>query len=329
VKSKLDRSAPAQDLYTSPLFRKERSYAEAAGAPWFVLSAEHGLVAPTTVLRPYDLRLSDTPRDYRRTWGTRVVEQLTETVGPLTGMVIEVHAGSAYIDAIRDRLLAEGAEIVEPLHGLTLGERLAWYDRRSTPTASASHPAPRTPDVRTLVEQLGTHASTITPADFLATGGAGLRMPGLYSWWSDEDGATALTAGLGEIIEPGLVYAGLAGATRSRSGRKSTNTLWGRIRTMHLGGRHEFSTFRLSLGSILATARGETEIDENHLTAWMREHLRIIAIPVDDADALGGLETAVLADLNPPLNLDKMPRSPTREKLTELRRKYGRKARSH
>ncbi|WP_157362078.1 DUF6884 domain-containing protein [Haloechinothrix halophila] len=40
--------------------RKERSYAEATGASWFVLSAEHGLVAPATVLQPYELRLADT-----------------------------------------------------------------------------------------------------------------------------------------------------------------------------------------------------------------------------------------------------------------------------
>jgi hypothetical protein len=129
------------------------------------------------------------------------------------------------------------------------------------------------------------------------------------------------------VVEPGLIYAGLAGATRSRSGRKSTNTLWGRIRGMHLSGRHEFSTFRLSLGSILANAHGETEIYEDRLTAWMHEHLRLIAVPVEDADALNGLETAVLADLNPPLNLDKMPRSPAREKLTELRRQHSRKPR--
>jgi hypothetical protein len=167
----------------------------------------------------------------------------------------------------------------------------------------------------------------MTPADFLATGGAGLRFPGLYSWWSDSDGAADLTAGLGHTIERGLIYAGLAGATRSRSGRKSTNTLWGRIRGMHLGGRHEFSTFRLSLGSVLANARGETEIDEVGLTAWMHEHLRLIAVPVEDADALNGLETAVLADLNPPLNLDKMLRNPTRDKLTELRRLHSRKSR--
>jgi hypothetical protein len=64
-------------------------------------------------------------------------------------------------------------------------------------------------------------------------------------------------SGLGRAIAPGLIYAGLAGATRSRSGRKSTNTLWDRIRGMHLGGRHEFSTFRLGLGAILANARNE------------------------------------------------------------------------
>jgi hypothetical protein len=154
-----------------------------------------------------------------------------------------------------------------------------------------------------------------------------VRLPGLYSWWCDPDGAAIVTVGLGHTVEPGLIYAGLAGATRSRSGRRSTNTIWGRVRGMHLGGRHEFSTFRLSLGSILANACGEAEIDEDRLTAWMYEHLRLMPVPVDDVEALDGLETAVLAALNPPLNLDKMPRSPTREKLTELRRPHGRKPR--
>jgi len=329
VKSKLNHPAPAQDLYTSPLFRKERSYAEAAGAPWFVLSAEHGLVAPTTVLLPYDLRLSSTPHDYRRTWGNRVVKQLKETVGPLAGMLIEVHAGSAYTDAIRDLLLAEGAEVIEPLQGLTMGERLAWYDRDGSPAVSAAHPGSTIQDVSALVEQLGSYPRAIAPADFLATNGVGLRSPGLYSWWCDEDGAATLSVGLGHVVEPGLLYAGLAGATRSRSGKTSSNTLWGRIRGMHLGGRHDFSTFRLSLGSILANARSEPEIDEDGLTMWMHEHLRLIAIPVADAERLDGLETAVLAALKPPLNLGKMPRSPGRERLTELRKRYGRRARSH
>jgi hypothetical protein len=324
VKQKLQQPAEARNLYTSPLFRKERAYAEAAGCLWFILSAEHGLVVPTTVLEPYDLRLSSTPHDYRQRWGRRVVDQLREAVAPLTGKVIEVHAGSAYTNAIREGLANEGVVVVEPLQGLTMGERLAWY-LRLTPT----HPtgAPETSDVMALVEQLGRHLDAVSPGEFLARGGAGMRGPGLYSWWVDESGARELTLGVGHPIRPGLIYAGLAGATRSRSGRPSKNTLWGRIRGMHLGGRHEFSTFRLSLGSILANAGQDPEINEGRLTAWMYEHLRVVAIPVTDADALDGMETEVLLELGPPLNLSKMSKSLVRAKLTELRRRYSRKVR--
>jgi hypothetical protein len=83
VKGKLGHPAPARDLYTSALFRKERDYAIRSGLPWFVLSAKHGLVAPPIVLAPYDLRLSKTARRYRREWGQRVLIQLREKAGPL------------------------------------------------------------------------------------------------------------------------------------------------------------------------------------------------------------------------------------------------------
>lgn len=76
VKRKLDRPAPARDLYTSALFRKERDYAERSRLRWYMLSAEHGLVAPETVLAPYDLRLTRTPQAYRREWGERVLKQV-------------------------------------------------------------------------------------------------------------------------------------------------------------------------------------------------------------------------------------------------------------
>jgi GIY-YIG catalytic domain len=97
---------------------------------------------------------------------------------------------------------------------------------------------------------------------------------------------------------------------------------------MHLGGRHEFSTFRLSLGSVLAEARGRDEIDELLLTHWMHDHLRLIPLPVTDADTLGKVETAVLTALDPPLNLDKVGRNALRARLSELRKKYGRTRRS-
>jgi hypothetical protein len=47
--------AAARDLYRSPLFRKERAYAEQSGVPWFILSAEHGLGAPDEWRTPTQL----------------------------------------------------------------------------------------------------------------------------------------------------------------------------------------------------------------------------------------------------------------------------------
>jgi hypothetical protein len=325
VKTKLGVPAPAKDLYTSALFRKERAYAERAGARWFILSAEHGLVAPDMVLEPYDLRLSKTSRDYRRSWGRRVVEQLHEAVGPITGKTVEIHAGSAYADAIRELLSRDGATVIEPLAGLTMGARLAWYGSAAESVSSVATPTVPEADIAELIDMLTRAEDAISPPEFLAGAGDGLRSPGLYSWWVDEVGAADLSKGLRQTVQAGLIYAGLAGATRSRSGRKSKNTLWGRIKTMHLGGRHQFSTFRLSLGSILAEARGDDEIDEAALTAWMHAHLRLVAVPVADADTLGDVETDVLGELNPPLNLDKVKRDPLRVQLSALRKKYGRR----
>ncbi len=331
VKSKLSHAAPAKDLYISPLFRSERAYAEAAGERWFILSAEHGLVAPDEILHPYELRLSTTPARYRQEWGVKVVQQLQDVAGPLRGKTIEAHAGAAYIDPIRAGVMQAGGHLVEPLAGLTLGQRLAWYNRRmrdpqnhSTPPGPVVPPplAPAT-DVSALVDQLRDESTSRSPAEFLATNSAGLRMPGLYSWWVDSTGARDLTAGLGQIVEPGLIYAGLAGATRSRSGRKSTNTLWGRIVGMHLGGRHNFSTFRLSLGAILAAAEDHSAIDEERLTRWMHQHLRVVAIPVEDADTLDALETGILDALDPPFNLDKRPKNELRTRLSALRRRHS------
>ncbi len=323
VKSKLDHPSPARDLYTSALFRKARAYAESTGSPWYVLSAEHGLVEPTRVIGPYERTLSKAPREYRSTWGEWVVNDLAVLlVDGLRNKVVEVHAGSAYVEAIRPRLSVEGATLVEPLAGLAIGERLAWYGRGGS-MQSPGPPNFSLAEVDALTRQLQALDRAMTPSDLLARGRVGLDGPGLYSWWVDRDGAAELSSGLGEPLAPGLIYAGLAGATRTRSGRRSTNTLWGRLQGMHLGSRNEFSTFRRSLGSILAEGRGDKEIDETYLTSWMHTHLRVVAVPVDDADVLDGLETEILATLDPPLNLAKMPKSAVRSRLTKLRKVHA------
>jgi uncharacterized protein DUF6884/GIY-YIG catalytic domain-containing protein len=313
VKSKRDHGAAAKDLYVSDYFSKMRHYAEASGLPWFILSAEHGLVRPDDWLEPYECYLPDTSREYRRAWGRRVTEQLESALGSLTGLTLEIHAGSAYVEAIASNLRAAGAEVVDELHGLSIGRRLSWYLQRSAGDIEGA---------QRLVAQLRDARLALSLGEVLASAGAGLRSPGMYSWWVDDAGAADLTAGLGNTVDPGLVYAGLAGATR-KSGASSSNTLWGRIATMHLGKKHEFSTLRRSLGSILAHANGESAIDEERLTLWMHAHLRVVLIPVANADTLDDLETEILTELDPPLNLAKVARTPLRQRLSALRKHYA------
>ena len=89
---------------------------------------------------------------------------------------------------------------------------------------------------------------------------------------------------------------------------------------MHLGSNHEFSTFRRTLGAILAEAAGRDFIDEVDLTAWMNLHLRVLVVCYEDADALGRVERSVLNEIDPPLNLKGMPNTALRERVKVLRR---------
>ncbi|MFI7430456.1 DUF6884 domain-containing protein [Micromonospora sp. NPDC049836] len=322
--TKLDMPAPASRLYTSPLFRKGRAYAEQLGVPWFILSAEHALVTPDQILTRYERYLPSTSDKYRAAWGLWVAERLDLLAGPLNGRVVEVHAGAAYVDAIASHLTAKGAHLVDPLRGMAIGARLHWYDTQLT--AEALRPivdGPGVVIVDNAVERLSSGDAAVTPNEFLASQGAHLKVPGLYSWWVDEAGAADLSRGLQLPVASGLIYAGLAGATRWPSGKRSTNTLWSRIAGMHLGGNHEFSTFRRTLGAILANAAGLDRIEENSLTTWMYDHLKIVTVPSDDADTLGKLEEAVLREMSPPLNLKAMTRTAVRARITELRRRYA------
>ena len=92
---------------------------------------------------------------------------------------------------------------------------------------------------------------------------------------------------------------------------------------MHLGGRADLSTFRITLAAILST-QWDGYLDEGRLTAWMEQHLAVIPVPVADADTLGVVEEAVLARLDPPLNLQHMSRTPLRRELSKLRKALGR-----
>jgi DGQHR domain-containing protein len=114
--------APARELYTSPLFRLASRYCAASYDLWFVLSARHGLVDPEQVLEPYDTVLRGLDRASRDAWACRVVSQLQQRGLFGSGHRFFLHAGADYAGPLAQRLDAE-----QPLQGLSIGQRLAWY----------------------------------------------------------------------------------------------------------------------------------------------------------------------------------------------------------
>jgi riboflavin biosynthesis pyrimidine reductase len=89
---------------------------------------------------------------------------------------------------------------------------------------------------------------------------------------------------------------------------------------MRLDGSSDFSTFRLTLGSVLAEPLGLEHADDPGLTVRIEDHLSAVTVAVDDAGNLMALEHQVLQQLDPPLNLMGMPSTPVRHRLSELRR---------
>jgi hypothetical protein len=340
VKTKLDQSAPARDLYTSPLFRGRRAWVEQTCSRWFVLSALHGLVDPERVIEPYDVTLGAASIAQRQAWSAKVLDQLEKRLGSLSGLVFEIHAGADYTDfGLIDGLRKRGATVELPVAGLKMGEQLSTYQNGPEVATSVEAPAlaeSRIPERQPAAVGEALQALDGQPHIVPASAWPGdlqhLDKPGLYAWWVDEEGARQLTDGLGILVPAGRIYAGQAGATKWPSGRSSDNTLAQRIGQMHLGGKVRMSTFRWTLASALFTRLGVgvrapmviTAESEEALTAWMGEHLSLAVFPCDDPDSLESLEQSVLASLDPPLNLKHMAASDVRSRLTEARLRISR-----
>ena len=135
VQTKLDQPAPAADLFTSPLFRARRAYAERSRRRWYVLSSRYGVVPPEHVVAPYDLPQARQPVSDRNAWAEMVLAQLKAELGGFKGRTLEIHAGSAYVDPLAPTLTELGAVVLAPLRGLGLGKHLAWY--AAQPSAAA------------------------------------------------------------------------------------------------------------------------------------------------------------------------------------------------
>lgn len=142
--------------------------------------------------------------------------------------------------------------------------------------------------------------------------------PGLYAFYASA--STWNDLGLGTPPDSRPLYVG-----------KAENTLASRDVEGHFGMRKRgaqsptgSSTLRRSLAALLAPERGYCGIPRNpakpgyfsnfglsvehddDLSAWMRSRLRLALWPHDLVADLDGIETDVLGELLPPLNLDKV-----------------------
>jgi hypothetical protein len=128
VAGKRAHAAPARDLYTSTWFALARRHVEASGCPWRILSAEHGLVHPDTVIAPYERTLSTLPVAERRRWAERVLTDLLPLLA--RGDRVVFLAGQRYRESLIPVLTRHGITVEVPLQGKRIGEQMAWLKER-------------------------------------------------------------------------------------------------------------------------------------------------------------------------------------------------------
>lgn len=125
VSRKLSRSAPARELYVSPLFKFNLAYAATLRPDAiYILSAKHGLLAPSTVVAPYNETLNTKKDAEIRTWAEKVLNDLDKEADTKNDEFIFL-AGERY----RRHLVPALAHVQIPLEGLGLGRQLEFLKR--------------------------------------------------------------------------------------------------------------------------------------------------------------------------------------------------------
>jgi cytoplasmic iron level regulating protein YaaA (DUF328/UPF0246 family) len=133
VGQKASQAAPAQDLYTSPWFKKARQYVKQHKATWFILSAQYGLVEPTQIIAPYNLTLNTLSLQKRRQWSNWVLSRLLLVINNRQPKLVIFLAGQRYREFIVPTLKKKGIPVTIPMTGLGIGQQLAWLSRALQP----------------------------------------------------------------------------------------------------------------------------------------------------------------------------------------------------
>lgn len=125
--TKLDQPCQARNLYApSTYYRKQRAYAETVADQWYIQSAKYGLVDPDRLIEPYNRRAKDLNADERDQWATHIADDVRDAADG--DAVVEILGGRRYADPLTPELEARGFDVIEPLRGLGIGERMSRLD---------------------------------------------------------------------------------------------------------------------------------------------------------------------------------------------------------
>jgi hypothetical protein len=125
VSKKLDRPAPAIELYCSQWFRAACKYALSTGWELYFLSAQHGLVRPSQVLDPYECNPRKKTKIELLQWQTMVVNQLKELAPD--GAQFAIIGGKSYYEGVKEKLEEQELyTVATPLIGKMIGWQLNW-----------------------------------------------------------------------------------------------------------------------------------------------------------------------------------------------------------
>lgn len=137
----------AKDAYTSPLFKKSMKWAKNRHLPVMILSAKHGALNPKMGIKDYDLKMNQLSKEEKKDWAKKVAHEFNLPVpgeeNPRVGFekqnllysnesgIRRVHilGGQEYVKPLKKIFEASNIEVIEPLKGMSIGERLQYLKR--------------------------------------------------------------------------------------------------------------------------------------------------------------------------------------------------------
>ncbi|AWB92653.1 hypothetical protein C3E78_10820 [Aeromicrobium chenweiae] len=322
VGERVNVPAPAKEIYRDVAFQRSRLDAETSGTEWFLLSAEHGLVAPHEWISPDSRTLADLDPEYRVVWARWVVARLESMLGCLDGTYVRVEAPNAFVGPLFADLQDAGAVVSSGDVGLAISVSTAAPDAESVdpPDAEPAEapdlaPVVQISPVASVAHELA-DASQAVPASDLS----GLpETPGLYGWIVDPVGARELNRCLRLPVRAGLIFVGQVGGSGRLPAAEPVTTLREHIDRVQLHGLARASTFRMNLATVLRGHLRMATLDDEVMTDWMLEHLSVSSWVGEDRAELRDLERQVIRELEPPLNVDRVPFTEYRTRLGQMR----------